>query len=151
MARENNLQSVDVDIPERQLSVFTGVSGSGKSSLVLGTIAAESRRLIDETCEAFVQGFMPPAPQPDADSLEGLTAAILVGQDQVGASSPSRPDRHPAPAMLWRPPTTRFGVSGSAPCARPVDAGGARGGSRTGRHLASRITDWSRCVSVPLP
>ncbi|WP_347754645.1 excinuclease ABC subunit UvrA [Agrococcus sp. ProA11] len=88
-ARENNLQGVDVDIPKRQLSVFTGVSGSGKSSLVFGTIAAESRRLIDETYEAFVQGFMPPAPQPDADSLEGLTAAILVGQDQMGANSRS--------------------------------------------------------------
>ncbi|MCH1884049.1 ATP-binding cassette domain-containing protein [Agrococcus sp. ARC_14] len=88
-ARENNLQSVDVDIPKRQLSVFTGVSGSGKSSLVFGTIAAESRRLIDETYEAFVQGFMPPAPQPEADSLEGLTAAILVGQDQMGANSRS--------------------------------------------------------------
>ncbi|WP_405218520.1 ATP-binding cassette domain-containing protein [Agrococcus sp. Ld7] len=88
-ARENNLRDVDVDIPKRQLSVFTGVSGSGKSSLVFGTIAAESRRLIDETYEAFVQGFMPPAPQPDADSLEGLTAAILVGQDQMGANSRS--------------------------------------------------------------
>ena len=88
-AREHNLQSVDVDLPKRQLSVFTGVSGSGKSSLVFGTIAAESRRLIDETYEAFVQGFMPPAPQPEADSLEGLTAAILVGQDQMGANSRS--------------------------------------------------------------
>ena len=68
-ARENNLRGVDVDIPKRQLSVFTGVSGSGKSSLVFGTIAAESRRLIDETYDAFVQGFMPPAPQPEVDSL----------------------------------------------------------------------------------
>ncbi|WP_413317047.1 excinuclease ABC subunit UvrA [Agrococcus sp. 1P02AA] len=88
-ARENNLQSVDVDIPKRRLSVFTGVSGSGKSSLVFGTIAAESRRLIDETYDAFVQGFMPQVPQPEADSLEGLTAAILVGQDQMGANSRS--------------------------------------------------------------
>lgn len=88
-ARENNLQGVDVDIPKRQLTVFTGVSGSGKSSLVFGTVAAESRRLIDETYDAFVQGFMPPAPQPDADSLDGLTAAILVGQDQMGANSRS--------------------------------------------------------------
>ena len=88
-ARENNLRGVDVDILKRQLSVFTGVSGSGKSSLVFGTIAAESRRLIDETYDAFVQGFMPPAPQPEVDSLEGLTAAILVGQDQMGANSRS--------------------------------------------------------------
>ncbi|GEK78998.1 excinuclease ABC subunit UvrA [Agrococcus baldri] len=88
-ARENNLQAVDVDIPKRRLSVFTGVSGSGKSSLVFGTIAAESRRLIDETYDAFVQGFMPPAPQPEADQIEGLTAAILVGQEQMGANSRS--------------------------------------------------------------
>src|SRR5690606_27506725 len=84
-ARENNLRGVDVHIPKRQLSVFTGVSGSGTSSLVCGTLAAESRRLIDETYDAFVQGFMPPAPQAEVDSLEGLTAAILVGQDQMGA------------------------------------------------------------------
>ncbi len=88
-AREHNLKGVDVDIPKRRLTVFTGVSGSGKSSLVFGTIAAESRRLIDETYDAFVQGFMPPSPQPEVDSLEGLTAAILVGQDQMGANSRS--------------------------------------------------------------
>lgn len=69
-ARENNLKDVSVDIPKRRLTVFTGVSGSGKSSLVFDTIAAESRRMIDETYSAFVQGFMPSVPRPDVDVLE---------------------------------------------------------------------------------
>jgi excinuclease UvrABC ATPase subunit len=85
-ARENNLKDVDVDIPKRRLSVFTGVSGSGKSSLVFDTIAAESRRMIDETYSAFIQGFMPSVPRPDVDVLEGLTTAILVDQERLGAN-----------------------------------------------------------------
>ncbi len=85
-ARENNLREVDVDIPKRRLTVFTGVSGSGKSSLVFDTIAAESRRLIDETYSAFVQGFMPQVPRPDVDVLAGLTTAILVDQERLGAN-----------------------------------------------------------------
>ncbi len=85
-ARENNLREVDVDIPKRRLTVFTGVSGSGKSSLVFDTIAAESRRLIDETYSAFVQGFMPQVPRPDVDVLEGLTTAIIVDQERLGAN-----------------------------------------------------------------
>ena len=85
-ARENNLKDVSVDIPKRRLSVFTGVSGSGKSSLVFNTIAAESRRLIDETYSAFVQGFMPSVPRPDVDVLEGLTTAIIVDQERLGAN-----------------------------------------------------------------
>src|SRR6186997_2179219 len=85
-ARENNLQSVDVDIPKRRLTVFTGVSGSGKSSLVFGTIAAESQRLINETYSAFVQGFMPTLARPDVDSLEGLTTAIILDQERMGAN-----------------------------------------------------------------
>ena len=85
-ARENNLREVDVDIPTRRLTVFTGVSGSGKSSLVFDTIAAESRRLIDETYSAFVQGFMPQVPRPDVDVLEGLTTAIIVDQERLGAN-----------------------------------------------------------------
>ncbi len=88
-ARENNLRNVDLDIPKRQLTVFTGVSGSGKSSLVFETIAAESRRLIDETYTAFVQGFMPTRARPDVDSLENLTAAILVDQEPMGANARS--------------------------------------------------------------
>jgi excinuclease UvrABC ATPase subunit len=85
-ARENNLRDVSLDIPKRKLTVFTGVSGSGKSSLVFETIAAESRRLIDETYTAFVQGFMPTRARPDVDSLEGLTAAIIVDQERLGAN-----------------------------------------------------------------
>ncbi|MEL5990067.1 excinuclease ABC subunit UvrA [Microbacterium phosphatis] len=85
-ARENNLKDVSVEIPKRRLTVFTGVSGSGKSSLVFDTIAAESRRMIDETYSAFVQGFMPSVPRPDVDVLEGLTTAILVDQERLGAN-----------------------------------------------------------------
>ena len=88
-ARENNLRDVSLDIPKRRLSVFTGVSGSGKSSLVFETIAAESRRLINETYTAFVQGFMPQQARPDVDSLEGLTAAIVVDQERMDANARS--------------------------------------------------------------
>ncbi|PZM97802.1 MAG: daunorubicin resistance protein DrrC [Actinobacteria bacterium] len=85
-ARENNLKDVSVDIPKRRLTVFTGVSGSGKSSLVFGTIAAESQRLINETYSAFVQGFMPSVARPEVDVLEGLTTAIIVDQERLGAN-----------------------------------------------------------------
>jgi excinuclease UvrABC ATPase subunit len=88
-ARVNNLKDVSVDIPKRRLTVFTGVSGSGKSSLVFGTIAAESQRLINETYSAFVQGFMPTLARPDVDVLEGLTTAIIVDQERMGANSRS--------------------------------------------------------------
>jgi len=84
-ARVNNLKDVSVEIPKRRLTVFTGVSGSGKSSLVFGTIAAESQRLINETYSAFVQGFMPTLARPDVDVLEGLTTAIIVDQQRLGA------------------------------------------------------------------
>ncbi len=85
-ARENNLRDIDLDIPKRHLTVFTGVSGSGKSSLVFQTIAAESQRLINETYSAFVQGFMPTLARPDVDSLEGLTTAIILDQERMGAN-----------------------------------------------------------------
>src|SRR5687768_14768064 len=88
-ARENNLKDVNVELPKRRLTVFTGVSGSGKSSLVFGTIAAESQRLINETYSAFVQGFMPTLSRPDVDLLEGLTTAIIVDQERMGANSRS--------------------------------------------------------------
>src|SRR5215210_2629084 len=88
-ARVNNLKDVSVDIPKRRLTVFTGVSGSGKSSLVFGTIAAESQRLINETYSAFVQGFMPTLARPEVDVLEGLTTAILVDQQRMGADARS--------------------------------------------------------------
>src|SRR6186713_3235403 len=83
-ARENNLKNVSVEIPKRRLTVFTGVSGSGKSSLVFGTIAAESRRLIDETYSTFVQGFMPSLARPEVDALHNLTTAIIVDQQRMG-------------------------------------------------------------------
>ncbi|TPW75760.1 ATP-binding cassette domain-containing protein [Schumannella soli] len=85
-ARENNLKDVSVNLPKRRLTVFTGVSGSGKSSLVFGTIAAESQRMINETYSAFVQGFMPQLDRPDVDLLEGLTTAIIVDQERMGAN-----------------------------------------------------------------
>ncbi|MFE9747379.1 ATP-binding cassette domain-containing protein [Saccharothrix saharensis] len=85
-ARVNNLKDVSVEIPKRRLTVFTGVSGSGKSSLVFGTIAAESQRMINETYSAFVQGFMPSLARPEVDVLEGLTTAIIVDQERLGAN-----------------------------------------------------------------
>ena len=88
-ARENNLADVSLDIPKRRLTVFTGVSGSGKSSLVFGTIAAESQRLINETYTAFVQSFMPNVGRPDVDALHNLSAAIVVDQERMGANARS--------------------------------------------------------------
>ncbi|WP_183097715.1 ATP-binding cassette domain-containing protein [Nocardioides pelophilus] len=88
-ARENNLKDVDIELPKRRLTVFTGVSGSGKSSLVFGTIAAESQRLINETYSTFVQGFMPSLNRPDYDVLEGITPAIVVDQERMAANARS--------------------------------------------------------------
>ena len=88
-ARENNLKDISVELPKRRLTVFTGVSGSGKSSLVFATIAAESQRMINETYSAFVQGFMPSLARPDVDVLEGLTTAIIVDQERMGANARS--------------------------------------------------------------
>ncbi|UXY15980.1 excinuclease ABC subunit UvrA [Chitiniphilus purpureus] len=85
-ARENNLKDVNIELPKRRLTVFTGVSGSGKSSLVFDTIAAESQRMINETYSAFVQGFMPTLARPDVDRLDGLTTAIIVDQERMGAN-----------------------------------------------------------------
>ncbi|MEY4548292.1 MAG: hypothetical protein RL685_4487, partial [Pseudomonadota bacterium] len=88
-ARGNNLKDISVEIPKRRLTVFTGVSGSGKSSLVFGTIAAESQRMINETYSAFVQGFLPTLARPEVDVLDGLTTAIIVDQERLGANSRS--------------------------------------------------------------
>ena len=82
-ARVNNLQGVDVDIPKRRLTVFTGVSGSGKSSLVFGTIAAESQRLLNETYSAFLQSFMATPARPEVDELANVTSAIVVDQERM--------------------------------------------------------------------
>src|SRR2546429_3768450 len=88
-ARVNNLKDISVEIPKRRLTVFTGVSGSGKSSLVFATIAAEPQRLINEPYSAFVQGFMPTLARPEVDVLDGLTTAIIVDQERIGANSRS--------------------------------------------------------------
>jgi excinuclease UvrABC ATPase subunit len=88
-ARVNNLKDVSLEIPKRRLTVFTGVSGSGKSSLVFDTIAAESQRTINETYSAFLQGFMPTLARPDVDVLDGLTTAIIVDQERMGANARS--------------------------------------------------------------
>src|SRR5665809_61048 len=88
-ARVNNLKDVSVELPKRRLTVFTGVSGSGKSSLVFSTIAAESQRMINETYSAFVQGFMPSLSRPEGDVLAGLTTAIIVDQQRMGADAGS--------------------------------------------------------------
>ena len=85
-ARVNNLKDISVDIPKRRLTVFTGISGSGKSSLVFATIAAESQRMINETYSSFVQGFMPSLARPEVDLLEGLTTAIIVDQERMGSN-----------------------------------------------------------------
>ena len=126
-ARENNLKDISVEIPKRRLTVFTGVSGSGKSSLVFDTIAAESQRLINETYSAFVQGFMPTMARPEVDVLEGLTTAIIVDQERMGANARStvgtatdanamlrilfsrigQPHIGPATAFSFNVPTTR--------------------------------------------
>ena len=83
-ARVNNLKDVSIELPKRRLTVFTGISGSGKSSLVFDTIAAESQRLINETYSAFVQGFMPTLARPEVDVIDGLTTAIIVDQERMG-------------------------------------------------------------------
>src|SRR5213596_3460345 len=85
-ARVNNLKDISLELPKRRLTVFTGVSGSGKSSLVFDTIAAESQRMINETYSAFLQGFMPTLARPDVDRLDGLTTAIIVDQERMGAN-----------------------------------------------------------------
>ncbi len=105
-ARVNNLKDVSVELPKRRLTAFTGVSGSGKSSLVFSTIAAESQRLINETYSAFVQGFMPTLSRPEVDLLDGLTTAIIVDQERMGPT--------PAPPSAPPPTPTRCCASSSA-------------------------------------
>lgn len=131
-ARVNNLKDVSIEIPKRRLTVFTGVSGSGKSSLVFGTIAAESQRMINETYSAFVQGFMPTLARPEVDVLEGLTTAIIVDQQRMGAD--------PGPRSVPPPTPTRCCVSSSADSGNRTSARPARTPStspRSGRAVPS--------------
>ena len=109
-ARANNLADVSVDIPKRRLTVFTGISGSGKSSLVFGTIAAESQRLINETYTAFIQSFMPNVGRPDVDALHNLSAAIVVDQERMGANSRSTVGTATDAHTLLRIMFSRIGV-----------------------------------------
>ncbi|QQC87758.1 ATP-binding cassette domain-containing protein [Streptomyces alfalfae] len=109
-ARENNLRDVSVDLPKRRLTVFTGVSGSGKSSLVFGTIAAESQRLINETYTAFVQSFMPSLGRPDVDALRNLSASIVVDQERMGANSRSTVGTATDASTMLRIVFSRLGV-----------------------------------------
>ncbi|WP_314246643.1 excinuclease ABC subunit UvrA [Streptomyces sp. DSM 40907] len=109
-ARENNLTDISLDIPKRRLTVFTGVSGSGKSSLVFGTIAAESQRMINETYTAFVQSFMPSPGRPDVDGLHNLSAAIVVDQERMGANSRSTVGTATDASTMLRIVFSRLGV-----------------------------------------
>ena len=139
-ARENNLADISLDIPKRRLTVFTGVSGSGKSSLVFGTIAAESQRLINETYTAFLQSFMGSPSRPDVDALHNLSAAIVVDQERMGAIARStrrldhrsRPGRRPGrrPGGVHRHPGRPGGRGGHAD--RPAPARLRRRVMRTG-------------------
>ncbi|MEV7834279.1 excinuclease ABC subunit UvrA [Streptomyces subrutilus] len=148
-ARVNNLKDVSVEIPKRRLTVFTGVSGSGKSSLVFGTVAAESQRLINETYSAFVQGFMPTLARPEVDVLEGLTTAIIVDQQRMGSDPRSTvgtaTDVHAMLRILFsRLGTPHIGSPGAFAFNVPsVRASGAitveRGASRTVKATFNRI------------
>ena len=142
-ARENNLKDVSVEIPKRRLTVFTGVSGSGKSSLVFGTIAAESQRLINETYSAFVQGFMPTLARPEVDVLEGLTTAIIVDQERMGANSRSTVGTATDANAMLRVLFSRLGkphIGSSNAFSFNVPTRSARAGrSRSRRARASRI------------
>ncbi|MFF3084352.1 ATP-binding cassette domain-containing protein [Streptomyces nojiriensis] len=109
-ARENNLTDISLDIPKRRLTVFTGVSGSGKSSLVFGTIAAESQRMINETYTAFIQSFMPSQGRPDVDGLHNLSAAIVVDQERMGANSRSTVGTATDASTMLRIVFSRLGV-----------------------------------------
>jgi len=125
-ARVNNLADVSVELPKRRLTVFTGVSGSGKSSLAFGTIAAESQRLINETYSAFLQGFMPTQARPEVDVLDGLTTAIVVDQERMptrccasctaGSASRTsvRPARSPSTSRRSRPAARSRSAKASA-------------------------------------
>lgn len=148
-ARENNLRDVDATIPKRALTVVTGVSGSGKSSLVFDTVAAEAQRLVNETQTAFVQGFLPPSARPDVDLLEGLTAAIVVDQRRRGGDPRSTVGTATDANALLRVLFSRLGRPHLGPPSAfafnvpSVRASGAitveRGAGRTVRQSFSRL------------
>ncbi len=115
-ARENNLKDVSVELPKRRLTVFTGVSGSGKSSLVFDTIAAESQRMVNETYSASLRGFMPTLARPEVDVLEGLTTAVIVDQERMRPIPDPRSAPPPTPTPCC---ASSSAVSASRTSARP--------------------------------
>lgn len=114
-ARENNLKNVSLNIPKQQITVFTGVSGSGKSSLVFDTLAAEAQRQLNETFTAFVQGFLPPYGQLDVESVEGLNAPIIIDQKRVGGGSRSTVGTYTDIFSVLRLLFSRVGVPSAGP------------------------------------
>ena len=151
-ARENNLKNVSVELPKRRLTVFTGVSGSGKSSLVFATIAAESQRMINETYSAFVQGFMPTLARPEVDVLDGLTTAILVDQERMGSNprstvgtatdGSSRPRTHSARSLICSAQT-------SAMLTPPIFDERAASLSRVPSHSGQVVNVTARSTNAP--
>jgi excinuclease UvrABC ATPase subunit len=142
-ARENNLKNVSLEIPKRRLTVFTGVSGSGKSSLVFNTIAADSQRLINETYSAFVQGFMPTLARPDVDLLEGLTTAIIVDQERLGGDARSTVGTATDANALLRILFSRLGkpqIGSPSAYAFNVASVSASGSIKTGRGETKTVT-----------
>ncbi len=148
-ARVNNLKDVSVEIPKRRLTVFTGVSGSGKTSLVFGTIAAESQRLINETYSAFVQGFMPTLARPEVDVLEGLTTAILVDQERMGADARSTVGTATDAGAMLRVLFSRLGQPHiGSPQAFSFNVGSISGAGAVTVERAGRTTKEKRSFSI---
>jgi excinuclease ABC A subunit len=148
-ARVNNLKDVSVEIPKRRLTVFTGVSGSGKSSLVFGTIAAESQRLINETYSAFVQGFMPTLARPEVDVLEGLTTAITVDQERMGADVRSTVGTATDAGAMLRILFSRLGQPHiGSPQAFSFNVGSISGAGAVTIERAGRTTKEKRSFSI---
>jgi excinuclease ABC A subunit len=148
-ARVNNLKDVSVEIPKRRLTAFTGVSGSGKSSLVFGTIAAESQRLINETYSAFVQGFMPTMARPEVDVLEGLTTAIIVDQERMGADARSTVGTATDTGAMLRILFSRLGKPHiGSPQAFSFNVGSISGAGAVTIERAGRTTKEKRSFSI---
>src|SRR5580693_5946847 len=148
-ARVNNLKDVNVEIPKRRLTVFTGVSGSGKSSLVFGTIAAESQRLINETYSAFLQGFMPALARPEVDVLEGLTTAIIVDQERMGADARSTVGTATDAGAMLRILFSRLGKPYiGSPQAFSFNVGSISGAGAVTIERAGRTTKEKRSFSI---
>jgi excinuclease ABC A subunit len=148
-ARVNNLKDISVEIPKRRLTAFTGVSGSGKSSLVFGTIAAESQRLINETYSAFVQGFMPTLARPEVDVLDGLTTAIIVDQERVGADARSTVGTATDAGAMLRILFSRLGRPHiGSPQAFSFNVGSISGAGAVTIERAGRTTKEKRSFSI---